>query len=99
VMDLKTPSSGEEARNRYANIARLKPSDQVKFVIRDRADYEWSRARLTEHALADRCEVLFSPVHGELDPAALADWILADRLPVRLQIQLHKLLWHNEPGR
>lgn len=99
VMDLKTPSSGEEARNRYVNIALLRSSDQVKFVIRDRADYEWSRARLTEHALADRCEVLFSPVHGELDPATLAEWILADRLPVRMQIQMHKLLWHDAPGR
>jgi 7-carboxy-7-deazaguanine synthase len=99
VMDLKTPSSGEETRNRYANVALLRPSDQVKFVIRDRADYDWSRARLREHALADRCEVLFSPVHGELDPATLADWILADRLPVRMQIQLHKLLWHGAPGR
>lgn len=99
VMDLKTPSSGEEVRNRYANISLLKPSDQVKFVIRDRGDYEWSRARLTEHALAQRCEVLFSPVHGELDPATLAEWILADRLPVRMQIQLHKLLWDGAPGR
>ncbi|WP_096462216.1 7-carboxy-7-deazaguanine synthase QueE [Sulfurifustis variabilis] len=99
VMDLKTPSSGEEARNRYANVALLRPADQVKFVIRDRADYEWSRARLAEYGLADRCEILFSPVHGELDPTTLADWILAERLPVRLQIQLHKLLWHGAPGR
>lgn len=100
VMDLKTPGSGEEAKNRYANIALLREKDQVKFVIRDRADYEWSRAKLTEHRLAEVCgEVLFSPSYGELEPRTLAEWILEDRLPVRLQIQLHKLLWGDVPGR
>jgi 7-carboxy-7-deazaguanine synthase len=93
VMDLKTPGSGEADRNRYANIALLKPTDQVKFVIADRADYEWSRARLREYPWITRGEVLFSPVHGRLNPAVLADWILADRLAVRLQVQLHKILW------
>ncbi len=93
VMDLKTPSSGEEIKNRYANVALLKPKDQVKFVICDRADYEWSRAILAEYHLDRVCEVLFSPVHGRLSPTNLAEWILHDRLPVRLQIQLHKLLW------
>lgn len=98
VMDLKTPGSGEVEKNRFENIAQLKANDQVKFVICDRADYEWSRAQLEQHALAERCEILFSPSYGQLDATALADWILADRLPVRLQIQLHKLLWHDAPG-
>jgi 7-carboxy-7-deazaguanine synthase len=99
VMDLKTPDSGEEARNLYANLALLRPKDQLKIVICSRADYDWARARLAEHDLAGRCEVLFSPAHGQLDPAALADWILADRLPVRMQVQLHKLLWDDARGR
>jgi len=99
VMDLKTPGSGELARNRYENIALLKPNDQVKFVICDRADYDWSRAQVVEHDLARRCEVLFSPAYGELAPGVLADWILADRLPVRMQVQLHKILWGDVPGR
>jgi 7-carboxy-7-deazaguanine synthase len=99
VMDLKAPGSGEEAKNLYANLTHLRPVDQVKFVIQDRADYEWSRAKLREHDLAARCEVLFSPVFGRLLPRDLADWILADRLPVRMQVQLHKLLWGEERGR
>ena len=99
VMDLKTPGSGEAARNHYENIAILKSADQVKFVICDRADYDWSRAKLAEFDLTSRCEVLFSPAYGQLDPATLADWILADRLAVRLQVQLHKLLWGDVPGR
>lgn len=99
VMDLKTPGSGEESKNRYANVALLMPKDQVKFVICDRADYEWSRAKLAEYELERRCEVLFSPAYGQLNPTPLAEWILADRLPVRLQIQLHKLLWGETPGR
>lgn len=99
VMDLKTPGSGEEAKNRYTNIALLTRKDQVKFVICDRVDYEWSRAKVEEYRLADRCEVLFSPAYGQLEPRQLADWILADHLPVRLQLQLHKLLWGEERGR
>jgi len=99
VMDLKTPGSGEQARNLYANIEHLKPEDQVKFVICDRTDYEWSAAQLVEHRLAERCEVLFSPAWGQVEPRQLAEWILADRLPVRLQVQLHKLLWGEERGR
>jgi 7-carboxy-7-deazaguanine synthase len=98
VMDFKTPGSGEEAKNRYDNVAHLKPADQVKFVIGDRHDYEWSRVKLTEYSLATRCEVLFSPVYGTLAPRELADWVLADRLPVRVQIQLHKLLWGETRG-
>ncbi len=99
VMDLKTPGSGEESRNRYENIALLRADDHVKFVIRDRADYDWSCDQLRRHRLAEKTEVLFSPVHGELAAATLADWILADRLPVRLQVQLHKLLWGEARGR
>ena len=100
VMDLKTPGSREAHRNRYENLRHLRATDQVKFVIRDRADYEWSVGRVNKHELAERIDdVLFSPSHEELPPARLAQWILDDRLPVRMQIQLHKLLWNSEPGR
>ncbi len=99
VMDLKTPSSGEQVRNRWENIALLRPQDQVKFVIADEHDYRWSCEQLEAHALVDRCEVLFSPVAGRLAPRELAEWILRDRLPVRFQIQLHKYLWGEEAGR
>jgi 7-carboxy-7-deazaguanine synthase len=99
VVDVKTPASGEERRNRYPELRRLRPHDLVKFVICDRSDYEWSRAKLSELRLAERCAVLFSPSHEQLGARDLADWILADRLPVRLQIQLHKYLWGNVPGR
>jgi 7-carboxy-7-deazaguanine synthase len=99
VMDLKTPGSGELARNRYENIAHLKNTDQLKFVICHREDYDWAKAMLNDHQLLDRCEILFSPIHGELKPAELAEWIVADNLPVRMQIQLHKYLWGDEQGR
>ncbi len=99
VMDLKTPGSGEVERNLYDNIQHLGVKDQVKFVIADRVDYDWSREQLEHHDLAARCEVLFSPVADVLAPAQLADWILSDRLDVRFQLQLHKILWGNEPGR
>jgi len=99
VMDLKTPGSGEAARNLYANLQYLLPQDQIKFVLSDRQDYDWAVALLNQYALTDICEVLFSPVQGQLDPRQLADWILADQLPVRFQLQLHKILWGNEPGR
>ncbi len=99
VLDLKTPASGEAGRNDYGNIERLRPHHQVKFVICSRADYEWARFKLDEYRLAERVsDVLFSPSHGELEGRELAEWILADRLPVRLQLQLHKLLWGEEPG-
>ena len=98
-MDLKTPGSGEAARNRYENLVHLTNKDQVKFVICDRTDYEWARGILSEHALTDRCEVLFSPCQGRQDPRDLAEWILADRLPVRFQIQLHRVLWGDAAGR
>lgn len=99
VMDLKTPGSGEMEQNLYPNIEHLGPRDQVKFVICDRTDYEWARAMVGRLELCGRCEVLFSPAHGRLDPRALADWVVADRVPVRFQIQLHKYLWGEEPGR
>ena len=98
VVDLKAPGSGEEARNLYANLDLLAPTDQVKFVIADEADYQWAKAKLAEHRLAERCEVLFSPVAGQQNPTELAEKILRDRLPVRFQLQLHKLLWGDRPG-
>ena len=99
VLDLKTPASGEMARNDYGNIPLLTTRDQVKFVICDRADYEWARFKLDEYQLAQRVsDVLFSPSHGQLSGRELAEWILADNLPVRLQLQLHKLLWNDAPG-
>lgn len=99
VMDLKAPGSGEAARNLWSNLEHLTPRDQVKCVLADRADYDWAVARLREHRLAERCTVLFSPVYGALAPRELAEWILADRLPVRFQLQLHKVLWGDVPGR
>ncbi|HEX9803157.1 MAG TPA: 7-carboxy-7-deazaguanine synthase QueE [Gammaproteobacteria bacterium] len=99
VMDLKTPSSGEAARNRYENIAFLTPRDQVKLVIGDRNDYEWARAVVEKYRLDERCAVLFSPSFGSIEPRQLAEWILEDRLAVRFQMQLHKLLWGDEQGR
>ena len=99
VMDLKAPDSGEAHRNRYENIPLLTRHDQVKFVIASRKDYEWARFKCDEYALPDRVgDVLFSPVHNALEPRELAEWILADRLHVRMQVQLHKYLWNNEPG-
>ncbi len=99
VMDLKPPGSGEAGRNRLENLNFLTPKDQVKFVLQDRTDYEWAREMLDRYQLAERCGVLFSPVAGRLQPRQLAEWILEDRLSVRFQIQLHKLLWGEEPGR
>jgi len=99
VLDLKTPGSLEADRNRYENIPLLKPEDQVKFVICDRKDYIWSRARLEQYDLGNRVgEVLFSPSFGQQNVTELAEWILADKLPVRLQLQLHKLIWGDAPG-
>ncbi|HDZ16426.1 hypothetical protein LCGC14_1734040 [marine sediment metagenome] len=99
VMDLKTPGSKEESKNRYGNIDLLTNQDQLKFVICHRDDYDWSVVKLREYELDKRCEVLFSPIHGELQPAQLAEWIVADNLPVRMQIQMHKYLWGEEKGR
>ncbi len=99
IVDLKAPDSGESARNRWENLGLLSPRDELKLVLASRGDYEWAREVLLQHKLDDRCPVLLSPVHGRLDPAQLAEWILADRLPVRFQLQLHKLLWGNQRAR
>lgn len=99
VMDLKTPSSGECAKNMLSNLDHLKPTDQVKFVLCNDKDYHWARELMQEHQLSERVLLLFSPSWKELEPATLADWIVRDRLPVRFQIQLHKILWNDAPGR
>ena len=99
VMDLKTPGSGEVGRNLWDNLQHLNQQDQIKFVLCDRADYEWARFELDKHQLASKVsEVLFSPSFNQLKPLALAEWILEDNLPVRFQLQLHKLLWNDAPG-
>lgn len=99
IVDLKTPDSGEVARNRWENLPLLTRHDELKFVICSRGDYEWAKAQLASHALPDRCQVLFSPSHQQVPARQLADWIVEDRLPVRMQVQLHKQLWGAEPGR
>jgi 7-carboxy-7-deazaguanine synthase len=100
VVDVKTPGSSELAKNRWQNLAYCTANDQVKFVLCDRRDYDWARLKCDEHDLYTRVgEVLFSPSSNELSASQLADWIIADRLPVRLQVQLHKLLWGDQPGR
>jgi 7-carboxy-7-deazaguanine synthase len=93
ILDLKTPGSGEVAANLWENLARLEPGDEVKFVVCDRADFDWAVAQVRAHRLLDRCPVLLSAVHGRVDPAALASWILETGLALRLQVQLHKVLW------
>jgi len=99
VMDLKTPCSGEAVQNRYENIELLTPHDQVKLVIADRNDYNWAVAVLQKYRLPERCTVLFSPAFGRIKPRQLAQWIIDDHLPVRFQLQLHKILWGDEQGR
>jgi len=99
ILDLKTPGSGEESRNLWPNLDHLGAQDQIKFVLCDRADYEWARAIVAERRLAQRWTVLFSPSYEQLPARELADWIVADRLPVRFQVQLHKVLWGTERGR
>jgi len=99
IVDLKAPGSGESARNRWENLDLLTGRDELKFVLASREDYDWAVATCQERKLAERCPVLFSPVQGRLDPAQLAQWILDDRLPVRFQLQLHKLLWGAAKGR
>jgi len=98
VVDIKTPGSGEAGRNRWDNLSLLTSQDEIKFVLLDEADYQWASQIMRKYQLADKCPVLLSPVRGELDATKLAEWILRDRLPVRLQVQLHKLLWDNKPG-
>ena len=99
IVDIKTPGSGEMNKNHWENMSCLNPHDELKFVLCDEADYEWAKQQLMEHRLDERCPVLFSPVHGSLEARTLADWILRDHLPVRMQIQLHKYLWGNERAR
>ena len=93
ILDVKCPGSGMSDRIHWPNLARLRNKDEVKFVLADRSDYEWARQTVAQHDLASRCTVLMSPVFGSLDSRQLAEWLLADRLPVRLQLQLHKLIW------
>ena len=99
IVDVKTPGPAEAGRNHWANMRLLLERDEVKFVLVDEADYHWAVGVQAQHRIAERCEVLFSPAHGRLAAADLADWILRDGLPVRMQIQLHKLLWGEEQGR
>lgn len=98
VVDIKTPGSGEVSKNRWENLALLHAHDEIKFVLCDESDYVWARGIIGQHQLASKCPILFSPVHGTVNPTHLAEWILRDRLPVRLQVQLHKILWNNAAG-
>lgn len=98
VMDLKTPDSGESEKNLFANLDHLKPDDQIKFVLCSRNDYDWAKGIMAEFSLAERVQILFSPSWNELNPSHLADWIVQDRLAVRFQLQLHKILWNDAPG-
>lgn len=99
IMDLKAPDSGEAARNRWENLVHLKPGDEIKIIVASRGDYEWARHAIAVHDLAGRCPVLISPAQGLIDPRELAEWILADGLPVRFQMQLHKVIWGNMKGK
>ena len=99
IVDIKTPGSGEAERNRWQNLAQLSSRDEIKFVICDERDYGWAKSVMAEYRLECKCPVLFSPSYGQLDPSKLAGWILRDRLAVRLQLQLHKILWGDVPGR
>ena len=98
VMDLKTPGSKEDGKNLFSNLSHLSSSDQIKFVLCSREDYDWACQLMSEHRLPERVQILFSPSWGELNPTTLADWIIKDRLPVRFQLQLHKILWNDAPG-
>ncbi len=99
IVDLKAPGSGEAAKNRWENLDLLTSRDELKFVLASRADYDWAVSACRQRRLFERCPVLFAPVQGQLDPALLAQWLLEDRLPARFQLQLHKVLWGNAPGR
>lgn len=98
ILDIKTPGSGELAKNLWANLALLKKTDEVKFVLCDRADYDWAKQQLTVHKLNQACQVVFSPAYAQINATDLAEWVLADKLPVRMQVQLHKILWGEKPG-
>ena len=99
ILDVKTPGSGEVEKNLWANLDHLKPADEVKFVLCNRADYDWAKNILSEHAINRKCSVLFSPVYQDVNPTDLAEWILEDKLPVRMQMQLHKILWGEVAGK
>ena len=99
VLDIKTPGSGEGERNLWSNLPLLGARDQVKFVVCSRADFDWAKDVVAEHKLHETCDVLFSPSHAQVSPRELADWIVEEKLPVRFQLQLHKILWGEEPGR
>jgi 7-carboxy-7-deazaguanine synthase len=99
IVDLKAPGSGEAERNRYENIALLNEHDEIKIVLASEADYQWARQQITDYRLAERCAVLLSPVSSQINPTRLAEWIVRDRLPVRFQFQLHKILWQDAKGR
>ncbi|HLD10087.1 MAG TPA: 7-carboxy-7-deazaguanine synthase QueE [Methylophilaceae bacterium] len=98
ILDVKTPGSGEVEKNLWDNLQHLKPKDEVKFVLCNRSDYDWAKQVLAERAIGSKCSVLFSPVYNQVNPTELAEWILHDKLPVRMQIQLHKVLWGEKPG-
>jgi 7-carboxy-7-deazaguanine synthase len=98
ILDVKTPGSGEVENNVWGNLAHLKAQDEVKFVLCSREDYEWAKELLSTHKINEKCPVLFSPVYSQVNPTALAEWVLADKLPVRMQVQLHKILWGEKPG-
>ncbi len=99
ILDVKTPGSGEVGKNLWDNLQHLKPKDEVKFVLCNRSDYDWAKQVLAERAIGSKCSVLFSPVYNQVNPTELAEWILHDRLPVRMQVQLHKILWGETPGK
>jgi 7-carboxy-7-deazaguanine synthase len=99
ILDIKTPGSGEVEKNLWQNLQHLRPKDEVKFVLCDRNDYDWAKQILFERGLADKCSVLFSPVYQQVNPTELAEWILHDKLPVRMQVQLHKILWGEVAGK
>ena len=99
ILDVKTPGSGEMENNVWANLQHLKTKDEVKFVLCDRRDYDWAKQILAERGIADKCSVLFSPVYQQVNPTELAEWILQDKLPVRMQLQLHKILWGEVAGK
>jgi len=99
ILDIKTPDSGELKNNHWDNLQHLKPIDEIKFVLCSREDYDWAKQLLAEQALNEKCQVIFSPVFSQVNPTDLADWVLQDKLPVRMQVQLHKILWGETPGK
>jgi 7-carboxy-7-deazaguanine synthase len=98
ILDVKTPDSGEVENNIWGNLEHLKQTDEVKFVLCSRADYDWAKEVLNQHHISEKCPVLFSPVYSQINPTDLAGWVLEDKLPVRMQVQLHKILWGEKPG-